>query len=267
MIQVQLPDGTLLEKDDHVTALDIAAGISDGLKRSTAAASIDDQVVDAMRPLAELTEARPVALQLLTTRDTEAAAVMRHSCAHIMARAVMRLYEGVGLAFGPVRGDTFYYDFDLATPISEDDFPKIEAEMKKIIKEAEPFERFTMSREESIQFCGDLKQEPKVEHIESGLADHDTLSFYRQGEFVDLCRGPHIPHAGMIKAFKVLSVAGAHWKGDVSNRPLQRVYGTAFFDKKELKAYLQQIEEAKKRDHRVLGQRLELFTISPEAGS
>lgn len=266
MIQVQLPDGTLIEKDDHVTALEIAAGISDGLKRSTAAASIDDQVVDAMRPLAELTEARPVPLQLLTTRDTEAAAVMRHSCAHIMARAIMRLYEGVGLAFGPVRGNTFYYDFDLATPISEDDFPKIEAEMKKIIKAAEPFERFTMSRQESIRFCGDLNQELKVEHIESGLTDHETLSFYRQGEFVDLCRGPHIPHAGMIKAFKVLNVAGAHWKGDVSNRPLQRVYGTAFFDKKQLKAYLAQLEEAKKRDHRVLGQRLQLFTISPEVG-
>ena len=266
MIEVQLPDGTVLEKDDNVTALDIAAGISDGLKRATAAAIIDDAVVDAMRPLAELTEQRPVPLTLLTTRDEKAAAVMRHSCAHIMARAIMRLYEGVGLAFGPVKGNTFYYDFDLATPISEDDFPKIEAEMKKIVKEGEPFERFTMNRDESIQFCNDLNQELKVEHIESGLSDHESLSFYRQGEFVDLCRGPHIPHAGMVKAFKILSVAGSHWKGDVSNRSLQRVYGTAFFDKKELKAYLTQLEEAKKRDHRVLGQRLQLFTISPDVG-
>jgi threonyl-tRNA synthetase len=266
MIEVQLPDGTTLEKEDNVTALDIAAGISDGLKRATAAAVIDDTVVDATRPLAELTDQRPVQLTLLTTRDDQAAAVMRHSCAHVMARAIMRLYEGVGLAFGPVKGNTFYYDFDLATPISEDDFPKIEAEMKKIVKEAEPFERFTMDRNQSIEFCRDLNQELKVEHIESGLADHDSLSFYRQGEFVDLCRGPHIPHAGMIKAFKILSVAGSHWKGDVSNRSLQRVYGTAFFDKKELKAYLQQLEEAKKRDHRVLGQRLQLFTISPDVG-
>lgn len=266
MIEVQLPDGTTLEKEDNVTALDIAAGISDGLKRATAAAVIDDTVVDATRPLAELTDQRPVQLTLLTTRDDQAAAVLRHSCAHVMARAIMRLYEGVGLAFGPVKGQTFYYDFDLATPISEDDFPKIEAEMKKIVKEAEPFERFTMDRNQSIEFCRDLNQELKVEHIESGLADHDSLSFYRQGEFVDLCRGPHIPHAGMIKAFKILSVAGSHWKGDVSNRSLQRVYGTAFFDKKELKAYLQQLEEAKKRDHRVLGQRLQLFTISPDVG-
>ncbi|MEO2033784.1 MAG: TGS domain-containing protein, partial [Planctomycetaceae bacterium] len=256
MIQVQLPDGTLLEKEDHVTALDIAAGISDGLKRATAAASIEDNIFDATRPLAELTDLRPVPLQLLTTRDDKASAVMRHSCAHIMARAIMRLYEGVGLAFGPVKGNTFYYDFDLATPISDENFPAIEAEMKKIVKEAEPFERFTMSRDESIQLCSDLNQELKVEHIETGLAEHDSLSFYRQGEFVDLCRGPHIPHAGMIKAFKILSVAGSHWKGDVSNRSLQRVYGTAFFDKKELKAYLEQLEEAKKRDHRVLGSRL-----------
>ncbi len=123
MIQVQLPDGTVLDKDDHSTALDIAAGISDGLRRATVAADIDGQVVDATRPLAELTDLRPVPLKLLTTRDAEAAAVLRHSCAHIMARAVMRLYEGVGLAFGPVRGNTFYYDFDLDTPIREDDFP------------------------------------------------------------------------------------------------------------------------------------------------
>jgi threonyl-tRNA synthetase len=266
MIEVQLPDGNIVQLDDNATALDVAKGISEGLARATAAAVIDGTTVDAMRPLAELTELRPVPLKLLTTRDPEAAAVMRHSCAHIMARAIMRLYEGVGLAFGPVKGVTFYYDFDLATPISEDDFPRIEAEMKKIVKEGEPFERFTMGRDESIEFCNDLKQELKVEHIRTGLADHDSLSFYRQGEFVDLCRGPHIPHAGMAKAFKVLSVAGAHWKGDVSNRPLQRVYGTAFFDRKELTAYLEQIEEAKKRDHRVLGSRLNLFVINPEVG-
>lgn len=266
MIQVQLPDGNLVEHEDHATALDVASGISAGLSRATVAAVIDGQTMDAMRPLTELTELRPVPLQLLTTRDAAAAAVMRHSCAHIMARAIMRLYEGVGLAFGPVKGNTFYYDFDLATPISEEDFPRIEAEMKKIVKEAEPFERFTMNREESIQFCEDLNQQLKVEHIRTGLADHDSLSFYRQGEFVDLCRGPHIPHAGMIKAFKILSVAGSHWKGDVSNRGLQRVYGTAYFDKKELRAYLDQIEEAKKRDHRVLGSRLQLFTINPDVG-
>lgn len=266
MLQVQLPDGNVVDSDDQVTALDIAAGISEGLARATVAAEIEGTAVDATRPLAELTELRPVPLTLLTTRDASAAAVLRHSCAHIMARAIMRLYEGVGLAFGPVKGNTFYYDFELDTPISEDDFPKIEAEMKKIVKESEPFERFNLGREEAIALCADLKQDFKVEHIQNGLADHETLSFYRQGEFVDLCRGPHIPKAGMVKAFKILSVAGSHWKGDVSNRSLQRVYGTAFFDKKELRAYLEQLEEAKKRDHRVLGQRLNLFTINPEVG-
>ncbi len=266
MIEVQLPDGTLLEKPDNVTALDVAAGIGERLAQATAAASIDGKAVDAMRPLTELTDKRPVPLKLLTTRDAEALGVMRHSCAHVMARAVMRLYEGVGLAFGPTLGNGFYYDFDLATPISEDDFPRIEAEMQKIVKDAETFDRFTMSRDEALKFCEDLNQELKVEHIGTGLADHGELSFYRQGEFVDLCRGPHVPHAGLIKAFKILSVAGSYWKGDASNKPLQRVYGTAFFDKKDLKAYLEQIEEAKKRDHRVLGRRLNLFTISPEVG-
>jgi len=266
MIQVQLPDGTLLDKEDHTTALDIAAGISERLAQSTVAAEIDGQAVDAMRPLAELSAARPIPLKLLTRRDPEALGVMRHSCAHVMARAIMRLFDGVGLAFGPTLGNGFYYDFDLATPISDDDFPRIEAEMKKIVKEAEPFERFTLSRDEALELCRGLNQELKVEHIDTGLAEHDSLSFYRQGEFVDLCRGPHIPNAGAIKAFKILSVAGSYWKGDASNRGLQRVYGTAWFDKKDLKAYLEQIEEAKKRDHRVLGKRLGLFTISPDVG-
>lgn len=264
MIQVQLPDGSVRECADEATALDVAGEISEGLQRATQAAEIEGQVFDAMRPLREATEARPIPLRLLTNRDAEAAAVMRHSCAHVLARAVMRLYEGVGLAFGPVKGNTFYYDFDLATPIREEDFPKIEAEMKQIIKQGEPFERFHMGRDESVEFCTELRQDLKVEHIRTGLADHDTLSFYRQGEFVDLCRGPHIPTPKSIKAFKILSVAGSRWKA--KGKDLQRVYGTAFFDKGQLKNYLEQIEEAKKRDHRVLGQKLKLFTINPDVG-
>lgn len=266
MIQVKLPDGTVLEQPDNASALDVAAGISERLAKATVAASIDGTIADAMRPLAELTDQRPVPLQLLTERDPAALGVMRHSCAHVMARAVMRLYPGVGLAFGPTLGNGFYYDFDLATPISEDDFPRIEAEMQKIVDAAEPFERFSMSREESLKFCEDLRQDLKVEHIRTGLAAHDALSFYRQGEFVDLCRGPHVPHAGRIKAFKILSVAGANWKGTASGKHLQRVYGTAWFDRKDLKAYLEQMEEAKKRDHRVLGRRLGLFSITADVG-
>ena len=201
MIQVNLPDGTSKEFDAGTTALDVAASIGERLALATVAAEVNETIVDAMRPLDELQEdGQPVDLKLITTRDAAALGVLRHSCAHVMARAIMRLYEGVGLAFGPTTGNGFYYDFDLETPISEEDFPKIEAEMKKIVKEAEPFERFYMGRDEALQFCGDLNQELKCEHIDTGLADHSQLSFYRQGEFVDLCRGPHIPNAGKIKA-------------------------------------------------------------------
>jgi threonyl-tRNA synthetase len=267
MIQVKLPDGTVKEYADGSTALDVAMSIGERLAQATIAAEINGTVVDAMRPIEDVSAGDgPVELSLLTTRDAKALGVLRHSCAHVMARAIMRLFDGVGLAFGPTTGNGFYYDFDLATPISEDDFPKIEAEMKKIVKEAEPFERFSMTRDEAVKFCRDLNQKLKCEHIETGLADYDSLSFYRQGEFVDLCRGPHIPDAGKIKAFKVLSVAGAYWKGDASNKSLQRVYGTAFFSKEDQKEYLAQLEEAKRRDHRVLGKQLGLFNISNDVG-
>lgn len=267
MIQVNLPDGTSKEFAAGTTALDVAASIGERLAMATVAAEVNETVVDAMRPLNELQkEGQPVNLKLITTRDAAALGVLRHSCAHVMARAVMRLYEGVGLAFGPTTGTGFYYDFDLETPISDEDFPKIEAEMKKIIKEAEPFERFYMNRDEALKFCGDLNQKLKCEHIETGLADHGELSFYRQGEFVDLCRGPHIPDAGKIKAFKLLSVAGSYWKGDADNRHLQRLYGTAFFSKSDQKEFLAQLEEARRRDHRVLGKQLGLFSISPDVG-
>lgn len=266
MITVKLPDGTEKEYPDHSSALDVAASIGSRLADATIAAEIDGTIVDAMRPMDEVTESRPVPLRLLTERDPEALGVLRHSCAHIMARAVMKLFPGVNLAFGPTLGQGFYYDFDLERPISEDDFARIEAEMKSIIKEKEPFERFSLDRDEALKFCDGMDQSLKVEHIESGLADHNALSFYRQGEFVDLCRGPHIPDASKVKAFKLLSVAGSYWKGDAHNRSLQRLYGTAWFSKKDLKSYLDQIEEAKRRDHRVLGKKLGLFTISNDVG-
>lgn len=266
-VQVQLPDGNISEHPAHTTSMDIALGISEGLARSVIAAEITGKIVDADRPLGELADGdKPLELKLLTSRDSDALDVLRHSAAHVMARAVMRLYKGVSLAFGPTTEGGFYYDFDIPEPISEEDFPKIEAEIKKIIKAKEPFERFVLDRDEARKLCDDLDQDLKVEHIETGLADQSTVSFYRQGEFVDLCRGPHIPNAGKIKAIKLMSVAGSHWKGDVSGRSLQRLYGTAFFDKKELKAYLEQIEEAKRRDHRVLGKQHGLFSVNPEVG-
>ena len=267
MIDVTLPDGSVKAYPEQTTALQVATSISERLANDVVAAEVDGQVVDASRPLAELgSNPQAVSLKLLTVKDAAALGVLRHSCAHVMARAVMRLFPGTGLAFGPTTGHGFYYDFDLETRISEEDFPRIEQEMAAIIKEEEPFERFTLSRKEAVELCQGLNQALKVEHIESGLADHDELSFYRQGEFVDLCRGPHIPKAGKIKAFKLLSIAGAHWKGDQGGKSLQRLYGTAWFSKKDLDQYLEQIEEAKRRDHRVIGKRLHLFQIDPEVG-
>jgi threonyl-tRNA synthetase len=271
-VKVRLPDGTVHAHPADMTPMKIASGISEGLARAVVAAEVGGKVVDANRPLGELVDdseglgGEPMSLRLLTSRDSEALDVLRHSAAHVMARAVMRLYKGVSLAFGPTTSGGFYYDFELAEKISEDDFPKIEAEMKEIIKAKEPFERVVLGRDEARQLCDDLNQDLKVEHIDTGLADQATVSIYRQGEFVDLCRGPHIPDAGRIKAVKLLSVAGAYWKGDASGRQLQRLYGTAFFDKKDLDAHLEQIEEAKRRDHRVLGKKHGLFSINPEVG-
>ena len=179
----------------------------------------------------------------------------------------MRLYEGVQLAFGPTIEGGFYYDFDLEHKLTEEDFPTIEAEMRRIIELGEPFERLQETRDRALQICRDLQQAFKVEHIQEGLAEHETVSFYRQGEFLDLCRGPHVPSAKAIGAFKLLSVAGAYWKGDPSRKQLQRLYGTAFFRRQDLDAHLEKIAEAKRRDHRVLGKQLELYGLNPLVGS
>ena len=263
-LTVSLPDGSERAFDRQVTPADVAAEIGPGLAKAALAAEVDGQLVgmDFQLP----TEGT-VALKLFTNKNQEALGIMRHSCAHVMARAIMRLFDGVQLAFGPTTDNGFYYDFELEKPLTEDDFPAIEAEMKKIIKLNEPFERIEESRDKAKQICQDLAQEFKVEHIETGLSDHETLSFYQQGEFIDLCRGPHVPKPKAIGAYKLLSIAGAYWKGDAKNKQLQRVYGTAFFDKEEMAAHLERVEEAKRRDHRVLGKQLELFTISPLVGS
>jgi threonyl-tRNA synthetase len=266
MVDVQLPDGTVVSHPDTITPIQVAEAIGSRLAKAVVAAKIGDRIVDATRPIREFTTDQLVPLKLLTDRDPEALGVLRHSCAHVMARAIMRLFPGVSLAFGPTIATGFYYDFDLPRKLNESDFEAIEAEMAKIVEKAEPFEQFSLGREEAVKLCSDLKQSLKVEHIETGLASHEQLGFYRQGEFVDLCRGPHIPDAGRIKAFKVLSVAGAYWKGDASGRQLQRVYGTAYFNAKDLQAYIDQLEEARRRDHRVLGKRLGLFHITPEVG-
>lgn len=264
MPTVILPDGSRKSYDHDVPLSQVAADIGPGLARAALAAVIDDQTVGLDYVLTGDTEAR---VRFLTKKDSEALSVLRHSCAHVMARAVMRLKPNVRLAFGPTVEGGFYYDFDLDDPLTEEDFPAIEAEMKRIIQAAEPFERIEEPREKALEICKSLQQPYKVEHIGEGLAEHETVSFYRQGEFIDLCRGPHVPTPKAIGAFKLLSIAGAYWKGDQSREQLQRLYGTAFFTQKELDAYLEQLEEAKRRDHRVLGKKLELFTINPLVGS
>lgn len=266
MLSIRLPDGSVVEHPDHATALDVAQAISPRLATAAVGAIVNGTTVDVMRPLAEVTEERPIPVQLLTEKDAASLAILRHSCAHIMARAVMRLWPDVELAFGPTTGHGYYYDIACPHKISEDDFPRIEAEMQKIVNEGEPFERFICDRDEAVKLVDGMSQKLKVEHINTGLATHPTVSFYRQGEFVDLCRGPHVPDAKRVKAFKLLSIAGAYWKGDASGKQLQRLYGTAWFSQKDLDAYLDQVNEAKRRDHRVLGKQLGLFTISQEVG-
>ncbi|TWU28219.1 threonine--tRNA ligase [Bythopirellula polymerisocia] len=265
MLSVTLPDGTRREYSNSVTPYDVAAEIGPGLAKAAIAAEVDGAQIDLTTPLpAE----GSVNLRLLTKRDPESLDILRHSCAHVMAQAVMRLHEGVQLAFGPCTSNGFYYDMLLKEPLSEEDFPAIEAEMAKIVKENLGFERMDVPRSKALSLCQELGQEFKVEHIDTGLSDEETLSFYRQGEFLDLCRGRHIPSTGHIgKAFKLTSLAGAYWKGDAARPQLQRLYATAFFDKQQLDDYLRLLEEAKRRDHRVLGKQLELFTISPLVGS
>jgi threonyl-tRNA synthetase len=260
MLKVKLPDGSVREYSRPVRPIDVAAEIGPGLAKATLAAQVNGTVVGASAPLPAEGE---ISLRLLTKKDPEALAVMRHSAAHVMARAVMRLFDGVQLAFGPTTESGFYYDFEMKRPLSEDDFGAIEAEMARIIKLDEPFERLEEPRDKALAICRDLNQTLKVEHINEGLADHPTLSFYRQGEFLDLCRGPHVPSAGAIGAFKLLSIAGAYWKGDSSRQQLQRLYATAWFSQAELDEHLKMVEEAKRRDHRVLGKQLELFATNP----
>ncbi|MBQ6158025.1 MAG: threonine--tRNA ligase [Thermoguttaceae bacterium] len=275
MLKVILPDGSEKSYSNPVKVIDVAAEIGAGLAKATLAGVVTfpEQLDQSGHPVTKTLSADTllpaegtVKLRLLTKKDSEALDILRHSAAHIMARAVMRLFPNVQLAFGPTTETGFYYDFLCDKPFSEEDFAAIEEEMKKIVKADEAFERIEMPRAEAIGLLADMGQTLKVDHLESGLSDQETVSFYRQGEFIDLCRGPHIPSAKWVGAFKLLSVAGAYWKGDASNVQLQRLYGTAFFDKKELESYLVQLEEAKKRDHRVLGKRHELFMVDPKIG-
>lgn len=263
MLKVILPDGSVKEYAQKVSPLDVAAEIGARLAAATLAARVNGELVDAQSLLPESGE---VTLELVTAKDAAAIEVMRHSAAHVMARAVMRLFPKVELAFGPHTETGFYYDFALPHKLSENDFAAIEEEMRRIIKEDEKFERIELPREEAIAALREMGQNLKIEHLTETLAQEATVSFYRQGEFLDLCRGPHLPSPKMMGAVKLMSVAGAYWKGDATKQQLQRLYATAFFEQKSLEAYLTQLEESKKRDHRVLGKRYELFAIDQQVG-
>ena len=255
MITITLPDGSIKQFETVPTGLDVARSISEGLARDCVAMELDGQVQDLY-----LTIDNDATVRLITKRDAEALDIMRHSAAHVMAQAVLRLYGTAKLTIGPVIEDGFYYDIDME-PISEDDFAKIEAEMKKIVKAKLPIRRESIGKSEALAL---YKDEPyKLEMIQD-LPD-GTISLYRQEEFVDLCRGPHVPHTGFVKAFKLMKVSGAYWRADQSKAQLQRIYGTAYFDKKELKAHLTFLEEARKRNHRKIGEAQELFSFHDEA--
>jgi len=255
MVNITLPDGSIKQFETPPSGLDVAKSISEGLARDCVAMEIDGQVRDLY-----LTIEEDASLRLITTREDEALEIMRHSAAHVMAQAVLRLYDNAKLTIGPVIEDGFYYDIDME-PISEEDFSKIEAEMKKIVKAKLPIRRENISKAEALAL---YKDEPYKREMIEDLPD-GAISLYRQGEFVDLCRGPHVPHTGFVKAFKLMKVSGAYWRADQSKAQLQRIYGTAYFDKKELKAYLDFLEEARKRNHRKIGEAQELFSFHDEA--
>ena len=259
-MKITLKDGSVKEYAESKSVYDIALDLSEGLARVACAGEIDGEVVD-IRTVVD----KDCQLNILTLKDEKALPVLRHTASHVMAQAVKRLYPGVKLAIGPSIADGFYYDMEFETPLTSDDFEKIEAEMKKIIKENLEIVRFTKPRDEAIAFMKEKGEPYKVELIED-LPEGEEISFYQQGEFVDLCAGPHLKSTKEVgKAFKIMSLAGAYWRGDEHNKMLTRLYATAFPKKEELEAYITMMEEAKKRDHRKLGRELGLFMMH-EAG-
>jgi len=259
-MKITLKDGSVKEYAQAMSVIDIAKDLSEGLARAACAGEVDGEVVD-LRTVVD----HDAAVNILTAKDEKGLAALRHTTSHVMAQAVKRLYPNTKLAIGPSIADGFYYDMEFETPLTSDDFEKIEAEMKKIVKEDLKIERFTLPREKAIEFMKEKEEPYKVELIED-LPEGEEISFYQQGEFVDLCAGPHLMSTKEVgKAFKIMSLAGAYWRGDEHNQMLTRLYATAFAKKDELEAYITMMEEAKKRDHRKLGKELGLFMMH-EAG-
>lgn len=258
MIKITLPDNSVREYEGVVSPLQVAKDISEGLARVVVGARVDGELVGLKEEIKE-----DANLTLLKFNDKGGEEVFRHTSAHILANAVKRLFPETKLAIGPAIDNGFYYDFDTEHRFTPEDLEKIEKEMKKIVKEDLSMEKFVLPRDEAINYLKELGAEYKVELVED-LPEDEEISFYRQGDFVDLCRGPHLPSTKKVKAFKLLSIAGAYWRGDENRKMLQRIYCTSFEKKKELDQYIERLEEAKKRDHRKLGKELGLFTIMEE---
>ena len=257
-MKVLLKNGDSLTLENGAKCSDAAKAISDSLARNAVAAKVNGKLTDLSHALSEGDK-----LELVTLKDKEGLDVYRHTCAHVLAQAVKNIFPTCKLAIGPVIENGFYYDFEFNTPITQEDFGKIEAEMEKIIKANTPIERFELPRKEAVELMTRFKEKYKVEII-NDLPEDEQISFYKQGAFTDLCRGPHLPSTGKIKAFKLTSLAGAYWRGNEKNKMLTRIYGVAFAKKDEMKTYFEMLEEAKKRDHIKLGRELKLFALLPE---
>lgn len=259
MLHITLPDGSRREFEGPVSVGEVAASIGAGLAKAALAGKVDGKLVDTSHRIAS-----DAALEIVTDKHPDALDILRHSTAHLLAQAVQRLYPGAQVTIGPVIDNGFYYDFAYERPFTPDDLPKIESEMQKIVAEKLAVSRTVKSRDEAIAFFRGLGEHYKAEIIESIPANED-LSLYAQGEFTDLCRGPHVPGTDKLRAFKLMKVAGAYWRGDSNNQMLSRIYGTAWLNDKDLKAYLHQLEEAEKRDHRRIAKQLDLFHQQEEA--
>jgi len=259
-ISVTLPDGSSKNLPEGATVYDVAAAIGTGLAKAAIAGRIDGALVDLAAPVAD-----GARVEIVTEKGADALEIIRHSTSHLMAQAVKELFPEAKVTIGPAIENGFYYDFDVEKPFSPEDLEKIEQKMAELAKADLKIERQVLTKSDAIQLFSQMGEEYKVELIED--LPVETVSLYRQGDFVDLCRGPHLPSTAWSKAFKITSIAGAYWRGDEKRKMLQRVYGTAFADKKELDAYLEKLEEAKRRDHRKLGRELDLFSFSDEVGA
>ena len=259
MIKIKLPDGSVMEEKEGVSGLEIANKISMSLGKAALAVSVNDKLQDLTAPITT-----DSTLTIVTAKDKDGLHILRHSCSHVMAEAVQELWPDTQVTIGPAIENGFYYDFARKEPFTTEDFVKIEAKMHEIIKRDEKIERIVMPRNEAIKFFKDKGEHYKVEIIED-LPEDETITLYRQGNYTDLCRGPHVPSTAKIgDAFKITKVAGAYWRGDSNNEMLQRLYATAWANKKDLDAYLTMLEEAAKRDHRKLGKEMDLFHFEPE---